>query len=149
MITHYQSWVAVVLTGQCYDPQMLTNERSTRQRQAILSAISAAGRPLLPAEILDIAQVDVPGIGIATVYRNLKSLHEEGVLLVVNLPGENARYELRDQPHHHHFQCRACGRVFDIPGCPGSLEGLAPAGFITDAHELTLYGKCADCLVVN
>jgi Fur family transcriptional regulator, ferric uptake regulator len=125
---------------------MASTERSTRQRHAILVAISGAGRPLLPGEVLDIAQIGAPGMGIATVYRNLKSLQEEGVLQVVSLPGENARYELRDQPHHHHFQCRACGRVFDIQGCPGSLDGLVPPGFVTDGHELTLYGQCADCL---
>ncbi|MCA1937045.1 MAG: transcriptional repressor, partial [Dechloromonas sp.] len=52
---------------------MATNERSTRQRHAILAAFSEIRRPLLPAEILDIAQRMAPGIGIATVYRNLKS----------------------------------------------------------------------------
>jgi Fur family ferric uptake transcriptional regulator len=124
---------------------MHLNERSTRQRHAILSAIREAGRPLLPNEVLEIAQTGAPGLGIATVYRNLKSMLEEGVVQLVNLPGENARYELRDMPHHHHFQCRQCGRVFDIAGCPGSLDALAPPGFITDGHELTLYGRCAEC----
>lgn len=124
---------------------MSTNERMTRQRNAILSAIRGAGRPLLPIEVLDLAQVGAPGTGIATVYRNLKILQEEGVIQVVNLPGENARYELRDMPHHHHFQCRVCGRVFDIPGCPGKLDALVPPAFVVDGHELTLYGRCADC----
>jgi Fur family ferric uptake transcriptional regulator len=120
-------------------------ERSTRQRQILLAALSSAGRPLLPGELHEIALVEVPGLGIATVYRNLKLLLEEGILQTVNLPGENVRYEIRAQPHHHHFQCRTCGRVFDIPGCPGSLEHLAPAGFIADGHELVLYGRCPDC----
>lgn len=124
---------------------MSTNERSTRQRNAILSVIRAAQRPLLPAEVLDLAQVSAPGMGIATVYRNLKSLNDEAVIRVVNLPGENARYELHDMPHHHHFQCRICGRVFDIPGCPGALDALVPPGFVADGHELTLYGTCHDC----
>lgn len=124
---------------------MSTNERSTRQRHAILAALRAAKRPLLPLEILDLAQGDTPGIGIATVYRNLKIFQEEGSVLAVNLPGENARYELCDQPHHHHFLCRVCSRVFDVAGCPGTLESLAPAGFTVDGHELTLYGQCAEC----
>lgn len=128
---------------------MTSNERTTRQRNAILSAIREAGRPLLPAEVLELAQREAPGTGIATVYRNLKSLQAEAVVQAVNLPGESARYELRDMPHHHHFQCRACGRVFDIPGCPGRLDALVPAGFVADAHELTLYGCCADCVVAG
>lgn len=124
---------------------MLPNERSTRQRHAILAALRAAQRPLLPAEILDLAQSDTPGIGIATIYRNLKSFQEEGAVQMVHLPGENARYELCGKPHHHHFLCRECTRVFDVPGCPGPLDGLAPDGFAVDGHELTLYGQCAEC----
>ena len=124
---------------------MLLNERSTRQRHAILAALRAAQRPLLPTEILELAQHDTPGIGIATIYRNLKTFMEEGAVQLVQLPGENARYELCGKPHHHHFLCRACTRVFDVAGCPGALEGLAPNGFAVDGHELTLYGQCADC----
>jgi hypothetical protein len=62
-------------------------ERNTRQRSAIRHAIAQANRPLLPLEVLDAAQQDVPGLGIATVYRNLKLLVEEGELQAVNLPG--------------------------------------------------------------
>jgi Fur family ferric uptake transcriptional regulator len=36
-------------------------------------------------------------------------------------------------------------RVYDIPGCPGNLRGLAPRGFTVDHHEVTLYGRCSDC----
>ena len=49
-------------------------ERSTRQRTAIRDALEAAQRPLLPQEVLDAAQAQVPSLGIATVYRNLKQL---------------------------------------------------------------------------
>jgi Fe2+ or Zn2+ uptake regulation protein len=69
-------------------------ERDTRQRSAIRDAIAQADRPLLPQEVLDAAQQGVPGLGIATVYRNLEVLVEEGELRAVNLPGENARFEL-------------------------------------------------------
>ena len=120
-------------------------ERNTRQRTAIRVAIEHANRPLLPAEVLAAAKRDVPGIGIATVYRHLKCLVEEGALLAVNLPGENARYEAATQCHHHHFQCVGCSRVFDVHACPGDLTRLAPAGFPGESHDLTLSGRCADC----
>jgi Fur family ferric uptake transcriptional regulator len=55
-------------------------ERKTRQRGAIRDAIAQADRPLLPQEVLEAAQHAVPSLGIATVYRNLKVLVEEGVL---------------------------------------------------------------------
>jgi len=95
--------------------------------------------------VLDAAQVQVPSLGIATVYRNLKALVEEGALRPVNLPGENPRFELAGHHHHHHFQCRQCDRVFDVHACPGDLSGMAPQGFTVEDHDLTLYGRCKDC----
>lgn len=120
-------------------------ERATRQRAAINEAIVMAGRPLLPEEILDAARNLVPGMALATVYRNLKLLAEDGQIRAVELPGENTRYEPADQAHHHHFQCRVCARVFDVQACPGGLAALAPRGFTVEHHELTLYGTCGDC----
>jgi len=121
-------------------------ERNTRQRSAIRDAIAQAERPLLPQEVLDAAQLQVPGLGIATVYRNLKALVDEGALQPVNLPGENARFEMAGHHHHHHFQCRQCDRVFDVHACPGNLSALAPQGFTVEDHDLTLYGRCKDCV---
>ena len=121
-------------------------ERNTRQRAAILDAISRAGRPLLPMEVLRSAQRATPGLGIATVYRNLKALLAEGQLKAVDLPGENPRFEMAGGQHHHHFQCTQCQRVFDVKGCPGDLSRLAPPGFALEDHDLTLYGRCKDCV---
>ncbi len=121
-------------------------ERNTRQRAAIRLAIEQAGRPLLPAEVLAAAQQDVPGLSLATVYRGLKALVEEGQLAPVSLPSEITRYERAGHHHHHHFQCRRCQRVFDVHACPGDLSKLAPTGFQVESHDLTLYGLCGDCL---
>ncbi|MCS7101725.1 MAG: transcriptional repressor [Burkholderiaceae bacterium] len=120
-------------------------ERKTRQRAAIRSALEQAGRPLLPQEVLEAAQQEVPGLGLATVYRTLKAMVEEDALRVVHLPGENPRFELAQHGHHHHFQCTRCQRVFDLNACPGDLVQLAPRGFTVEDHELTLYGRCEEC----
>ncbi len=120
-------------------------QRKTGQRRAIRLALEQADRPLNAQEVLDCAQLQVPKLGIATVYRNLKALVETGWLLAVELPGEPARYEVRGGAHHHHFRCDSCGRVFDIPGCPDDIEATTPEGFRVDRHEITLYGVCAHC----
>ncbi|MET0268121.1 MAG: transcriptional repressor, partial [Duganella sp.] len=96
-------------------------ERNTRQRQAIHQCITIAGRPLAPQEILEQAQQAVPGIGMATIYRNIKSLLEAGEITTVSLPGGGDRYELAGHGHHHHFHCRACDRVFEVHACPGDM----------------------------
>ena len=125
--------------------QRTVMERSTRQRSAIRAVIEAAGRPLSPQEVLDAAQTEVPGLGIATVYRNLKLLVDASEIAVVTLPSESPRYESAQHPHHHHFQCTACKRVFDVHECPGNMAQLAPKGFTVEHHELTLYGRCDLC----
>ena len=120
-------------------------ERNTRQRAAIREAIAQSGRPLLPQEILQVAQCKAPGLSLATVYRNLNALVDEGELASVSLPGESPRFEPATQRHHHHFKCEHCLRVFDVHACPGDLSHLLPAGFEVRSHDLTLYGRCAQC----
>lgn len=120
-------------------------QRSTRQRAAIADAFTSEGRPLSPQEVLDVAGASVPALGIATVYRNLKSMTEEGLLQVVSIPGEAPLYEPASLEHHHHFQCKVCHRVFDIDQCPGDLSRMAPRGFVVEGHDITLHGQCSDC----
>jgi Fur family ferric uptake transcriptional regulator len=124
-------------------------ERNTRQRAAILGAIQHARRPLSPSELHSLARSEAPALGLATVYRNIKVLLEEGVIREVDIPGEAPRYEEAHLGHHHHFKCRCCGRVFDIGECSTDWSSLAPAGFSVDAHDITLYGRCAQCGGVN
>ena len=124
-------------------------ERTTRQRAAIRAVIAAAGRPLLAQEVLELAQHRVPGLAIATVYRNLKWMADEAELRPVLLPGENPRYELSGESWHPHFQCRQCRRVFDLPALENELTRLLPRGFTVEDQELTLYGHCVDCRVVE
>jgi Fur family ferric uptake transcriptional regulator len=119
--------------------------RNTRQKTAIRDAFEAAGRPLSTGEVLDLAQSKVEGLGIATVYRNVKSLVDEGWLATVELPGETPRYEVAGKDHHHHFQCESCGRVFELHGCLPGLDRLAETGFSVKRHELVLYGSCPEC----
>jgi len=128
------------------EPLPTAGERTTRQRSAILHALRHAGRPLSPQELLEGARVAVESISLATVYRSIKLMEEEGLITRVPLPGEPDRYESAGKPHHHHFHCRGCGRVFEVDGCPPNLEHLLPKGFTLDSHELTLYGRCADCI---
>jgi Fur family transcriptional regulator, ferric uptake regulator len=87
----------------------------------------------------------VPSLGIATVYRNVKALLEDGTLRVVNVPGQPDRYERAGKEHHHHFHCRACDGLFEVEACPGGLAALAPDGFRTERHEIILFGLCSQC----
>ena len=91
------------------------------------------------------AQKAVPNLGIATVYRTVKGLIDDGELTAVELPGEPQRYERAGKGHHHHFTCNTCGRMFEMDGCPQGLHLLVPDGFKMESHEVFIYGRCADC----
>ena len=127
-------------------------ERNTRQRQAVLEAIDQAGRALTPNEILALAQASVASLNLSTIYRHLNALQDDARIVKVMLPGQAARFEAactgghhEAAHHHHHFHCSACDRVFALHACPGSMQDLAPAGFVVQAHEITLRGLCAEC----
>jgi Fur family ferric uptake transcriptional regulator len=122
-----------------------SGKRQTHQRHAVRHALENADRPLSPREILDAARAEVPGLGIATVYRHIRSLVEEGWLHTVELPGAPDRYERAGKDHHHHFHCRECDRVYDIEAGPGGIRALAPRGYRVETHEITLYGLCREC----
>lgn len=120
-------------------------ERNTAQRRAIHKAMEDAGRPMGPNEIFDAARAHVPGLGIATVYRAIKHLLDDGFLAQVDLPGEPPRYELAGKEHHHHFRCSNCRKVFDLDGCTDSFRQMLPKGFKLDGHEVYLFGRCEEC----
>lgn len=120
-------------------------ERRTRQRDAIWLALESADRPLAPWEILGLARVEVPRLGIATVYRNIKAFLNEERLRVVELPGAPDRYEVSGKDHHHHFHCRSCDGVFEVETCTADFDSVTPSGFKLETHEVTLYGLCSAC----
>ena len=122
-----------------------TRQRNTRQREAIRRSFERAERPLSPEQVLKAARAEARGLGIATVYRNIKTLLNEGWLESVDLPGESAVYERAGKPHHHHFHCEQCSRVFELNGCVPKINKLANRNFSVSRHELVLYGLCEEC----
>jgi len=123
------------------------NIRNTKQRTAIKDVFTRHQRPLSTREIHQSARKVVPRLGIATVYRSVNSLLEEGWLIRIDVPGNPVCYERAGQDHHHHFLCRACHKVFDLPGCMLTKGTGIPKGFVLEDHEVILYGVCNACTV--
>lgn len=119
--------------------------RNTRQRSAIESVLKNADRPLNVHELQQLAAQTVDRLGMATVYRAIKNMLEEGLIRKVEIPEQTPHYEMADLHHHHHFYCEHCERVFEIEACPPGVNSLAPAGFQVKRHEITLYGTCSEC----
>lgn len=113
-----------------------------------MSVFEKAAGPLAFSDLLARAQKLVPGLGQATLYRHLKTLlGEQRVRPVAAAEGET-RYESAGRRHHHHFHCRVCDQMLDIEGCPmpKAQELAVPPGFRVEAHEVTLFGVCGECV---
>jgi Fur family ferric uptake transcriptional regulator len=121
--------------------------RLTNQRRVIARELEDA-RHLSAEEIYDRVKEEHPEMGLSTVYRTLDLLHELGVVRKEDFGDGYARYELMTEKPHHHARCRTCGTVIEFN--EELVEYLAlqverETGFVTDWHELMLYGQCARC----
>jgi Fur family ferric uptake transcriptional regulator len=122
----------------------MTVERNTRQKQAIREAFERSDRPLSTDEVHREAERASRGLGMATVYRSIKALLDDGWLSVVEVPGRNPLYEVAGKGHHHHFSCTNCERVYELEGC-ATVNAKLPRGFKATGHDVTFYGTCARC----
>lgn len=120
--------------------------RNTTQRRAIEKVFRQHDRPLSVDEVLKHGSKFVESLNQSTVYRNLKLLIDEGWLDRISHPSLGVLYERTGKGHHHHFHCRKCKRVFELPGCALKEEGAAPDGFVVEAHEIFLFGVCPSCV---
>jgi Fur family ferric uptake transcriptional regulator len=120
-------------------------KRRTNQRNAIQEVFLRRDHPMSIEDILKDGRKKVPSLNQATVYRNVKALVARGWLKRVNTPALGTLYEREGKEHHHHFQCRSCDHVFELPGCTLRKLHPVPSGFVIEGHEIFLFGLCAAC----
>ena len=122
----------------------------TRTRRAVLSVLESTRYPLSPSELYDRLQKQKVAIDLATVYRNLDTLKNLGLVRQLKLHQDGRfRYEMREgRDHHHHIRCKNCGRIVDILLCP--LKKITAmieqkTQFVVDDHSLEFSGWCPRC----
>lgn len=117
--------------------------RDTKQRNAIKHAVDKyPTRALSPNEILEVACEEVSNLGIATVYRNIKTMVEQGELLAVQLPGMADRYQRPERRLPHILIDEKSGRVATFSftkGLPATIP--LPNGYTTQRVQLIAYGS--------
>jgi Fur family transcriptional regulator, ferric uptake regulator len=123
--------------------------RLTNQRRIIVHELEGE-RHLSAEEIYDRVKGEHPELGLSTVYRTLDLLTELGIVRKDDFGEGYSRYELATERMHHHARCEQCGKVIEFN--EELMEYLAlqverETGFVTDWHEITLYGRCAECAV--
>jgi Fur family transcriptional regulator, ferric uptake regulator len=115
--------------------------RQTRQRVAIHEALEEAGRPLSPQELHSLAQTRLPGLGLRTVYRQIREMVAAGELVGVDYPGQPLRYERVTGRHVAHFICRQCERIFSFDQQVPDVPVTPPPTFEVKGQETIFFGQ--------
>ena len=127
------------------------NLKFTIQKQLILEALLSSKEHMTINELHD--KLKINNIGIATLYRNLDSFKNLGIITEINVEGK-AYYEMKifgRKPIHIHFKCTNCGKIMDIEDNKLYHEYLKLNRLIEERDLLiydsvfTFKGICSDC----
>src|SRR3989442_11604623 len=124
--------------------RLATRKRATRQLEQVFKALQGDHTHPFAHEIYRRVHKKLPRISLATVYRNLHSLVEEGKIRSLLLDEQAARYD-PETSEHDHFVCERCGRVIDLflrRGRRKNLTPLAENGYLLPNHQLTVLREC-------
>jgi Fe2+ or Zn2+ uptake regulation protein len=127
----------------CHDLKLA----ATHQRKVIYETVMAIHGHPSPEMIFDRVRRKIPSISLATVYKNIKTFVDSGMLREVSPHHGSLRVEPNDEPHHH-LVCTACRTVCDLS--PESLEPVTlrhrlPAGFQVQRISVDVLGMCQAC----
>jgi Fur family ferric uptake transcriptional regulator len=122
--------------------------RPTRQRQVVTDALDDLAEFRSAQDIHAVLADRGEPVGLATVYRTLQLLVDNGVVDQLRNDAGEALYRRCSSGHHHHLVCRSCGRTVEVEG--PTVERWADRvagehGFIDVAHTLEIFGTCPDC----
>ena len=122
----------------------MIKRRNTQQRNIILEAVrSRCDHPDAEAIYNQVSKQN-PNISLATVYRNLAVLADEGQINHIKLPGTD-RFDLKTEDHYH-FICEKCGRFLDFPiEYNKALDKRVESGFVIHSHQTLFKGLCPEC----
>lgn len=116
--------------------------RNTKQKNIIFSTIDNYGH-ISVEDLINVLKDINADISLATIYRNLNILTEEGRIRKIHT--ENlTMYETIKKPHYH-FECEKCHKVVDIdPSLIDIKINYSIAG--VNKKDLFLYGTCNSCI---
>ncbi len=121
--------------------------RVTRQRKLILRQLQEREDHPTAEKVHEGVKEQMPSISLATVYRNLGHLVDEGLVQALPDQGEGRRYDGAPSPHHHFF-CTSCGKIEDVHmGLPSTLKESLSQKIHGEVKQLRLqlFGICEEC----
>ena len=88
-------------------------KRNTIQRQLVIAAVRFLANHPTAEEVYDRITMEYPDISKGTVYRNLNSLVESGLLSKVSVPSGADRFD-HILARHYHIKCTECGKFMNV-----------------------------------
>lgn len=86
-----------------------------------------------------------PHISMGTVYRNLRSLSENGDIALIGNVGDCDRFD-HNTSKHFHFVCSKCGKVVDVPASKDFFATLnSNKKFSVKSVKVLIDGLCSKC----
>ena len=120
--------------------------RATKPRVAIYDALRTVGGHRTADEVSGAIVASGGRFPKATIYNVLDDLTRAELVMRADRGPGPAIYEATDT-WHHHFVCRGCGDVSDVPCSIGSkpcLDAEIP-GAVIDEAQVIFRGRCASC----
>ncbi len=120
----------------------------TNQRRKILDTVKKSASHPTAYEVYEEVRKNLPRISLGTVYRNLETLSEKGMIEKIEMSANQRHYDGRTDVHYH-IRCLNCGRIDDIPlQALTALEETAAreSGYFVAGHALEFVGTCPRCL---
>lgn len=119
--------------------------RRTNQESIVYAALEFLNHATVEELISYLKENDFQ-ISLATIYRNINKLSDEGKIRQVKI-GELEVYETTKAKHYHYI-CRCCNNIIDlepnlVPVKIGKLDNIY--GNQIDDCDLVLYGICHSC----
>lgn len=114
-----------------------------KYEQIIFNIIYKEFRHLTADEIFQEAKEQEPKIVLATVYNNLKSLHEKGMIHKVTVDGMPDRYD--GIQRHDHLICSKCGKLVDIQFTDLTKKLEEYLGLEIKSYDLNIKYLCSEC----
>lgn len=122
-------------------------KRNTIQKQLVLDAVCRLANHPTAEEVYHEVSKTHPTVSKATVYRNLSSLSEDGLLRHIQMPGGADRFD-HTLADHNHIVCTECG-CFSDAMVPENEKLDAQAekvtGYAQVSHDIVFRGLCPKC----
>lgn len=116
----------------------------SKQKDTLLRLIAAnKGHPSAEELFLECKEKNIK-ISIATIYRNLNLLVQEGKIAKISLPNEPDRYDSRTDTHIHGV-CDRCHAIEDFEIAELDAFLAKQTGLAIHSYDLTLHYTCAKC----